>query len=76
MFELQNPNEIFKKELNWKEDQKLVISAIMRKKKFDSFPKEDRESLKNNKFEINEFKGKDPENMSKEIDLVLVKYSK
>ena len=76
MFELQNPNEIFKKELNWKEDQKLVISAIMRKKKFDSFPKEDRESLKNNKFEINGFKGKDPENMSKEIDLVLVKYSK
>jgi hypothetical protein len=75
MFELKSPNKIFENKLNWK-DEKLVISAIMRKEKFYSFPKKDRESLENNKFKIDEFKGKDPKNPSKEIDLVLVKYSR
>lgn len=76
MFELQNPNEVFKEEINWRESENLTISAIMRKEKFLSFPEEDRESLKKDNFEIKEFKGKNPNEPKKDIDLVLIRKSK
>ena len=75
MFELQNPNEIFKGVIDW-QDEDLVISAIMRKKKFISFPQKDRNSFESNNIEMKEFKGKDPSDPEKEIDLVLVRYSR
>ena len=74
MFELKNPNDIFKNEIGWQGDEDLVISAIMQKKKFDSFPEKDRDSLKD--FEIRNFKGKNPDSPKEEIDLVLISYSR
>ena len=74
MFELKNPNDIFKNEIGWQGDEDLVISAIMQKKKFDSFPEKDRDSLKD--FEIRNFKGKNPDSPKEEIDLVLIRYSR
>lgn len=76
MFELDNPNEIFKDQIDWKDNEDLMISAIMKKEKFISFPEQDRESLESNNFEIKEFKGKNPDNPEEEIDLVLVRYSR
>ena len=76
MFELQNPNEIFKNEIDWKKDEDFVVSGIVRKEKFNSFPEQDRKSLKSNNIEIKEFKGKNPDNPKEEIDLVLVRYSR
>ena len=75
MFELQNPNEIFKDVIDWK-DEDLVISAIMRKEKYESFSDQDCNSLKNNKFKIKNFQAKDPDNPKEKIDLVLVRYSR
>ena len=75
MFELKNPNDIFKNEIGWQGDEDLVISAIMQKKKFDSFPKKDRDSL-NAAFIITDFKGKNPDDPKEEIDLVLIRYSR
>lgn len=76
MFELESPNKIFKNEIDWKQNEKLVITAIMRKEKYQSFPEQDRKSLKSNDFEIKEFKEKHPDNPKEEIDLVLVRYSR
>jgi len=76
MFELQNPNEIFKDQIIWKDDEDLVISAIMRKEKFNSFSEKERKSLEHNNFKIKEFKGKNPDNPNEEIDLVLLRNSK
>ena len=74
MFELKNPNDIFKNEIGWQGDEDLVISAIMQKKKFDSFPEKDRDSLED--FKITNFKGKNPDSPKEEIDLVLIRYSR
>jgi hypothetical protein len=74
MFELENPNKIFKNEIGWQSDEDLVISAIMQKKKFDSFTKKDRDSLED--FKIKNFKGKNPDSPKEEIDLVLIRYSR
>ncbi len=76
MFELQNPNEIFKSEIDWKNNEDLVVSAIMKQDKFMSFPESDRTSLERNGFKIKKFKGKEPRDLKKDIDLVLVRYSR
>ena len=74
MFELENPSKIFSNEINWKKNEKLVISLIMRKRKFLSFPKKDRDSLES--FQIENFKGKNPDSPQTEMDLVLIRYSR
>ncbi len=76
MWGLKSPSKIFENVIGANGSEALLVVAIMRKEKFESFPNKDRDSLSQNSFQVKEFKAKDPNDPQKEIDLVLIKYSK
>lgn len=76
MWGLKSPSKIFADKIARKGDEKLLIAAIMRKQKFESFPEECRKDLLKNSFEETHFQSPDPDDPESMIDLVLVKYTR
>ena len=76
MWGLSSPGKIFKNQIEKNGNEELLIVGIMKKEKFEKFPEEDRKNLKNNSFNVKHFQASDPNDSEKQIDLVLVKYSR
>lgn len=76
MWTIQNPLRVFEDifELN-KNDFGFIVVTLMRKEKFNSFPKEDKEKLEKSKeFWIKDVKIRDPDNPAKLLDAKLIAY--
>jgi len=76
MWTIQNPLKVFEDvfELN-KNEFGFIVVTLMRKEKFNSFPKEDRDKLEKSKeFGIRDVKIRDPDNPAKLLDAKLIAY--
>ena len=72
MWTIQNPLRVYKELFNLNGDN-FQLFAIMRKIKYESFPKEDKDSIeKEAGISINDVKIQDPDNPAKQIEAKLI----
>ena len=75
MWQIQNPLRVYENFCKVDDDNKFHLFALMRKEKYDSFPKEDSKKLEANKdISVQDIKIKDPNNPAKLIDAKLIKF--
>ncbi len=74
MWQIKSPLRFFSEIIVPEQDRQMSVFAIMRKEKFESFGKNDKELARKN-FSVSEIKIKSPENPQKLIDAVLVSFA-
>ncbi|MBU0457382.1 MAG: NgoPII family restriction endonuclease [Nanoarchaeota archaeon] len=73
MWQIQNPLKVYEEHCNIENKDKFHLFALMRKEKYDSFPKEDRIELENNALiSVKDIKIKDPNNPANLVSAKLV----
>ena len=76
MWILKNPYKIFENDIDYKPTkQSFSLFSLMTKEKFDSFPKEDRDSILNdNEIKYKYLKILNPNNPVKQMDAIIIRY--
>jgi len=75
MWQIQNPLTVYKDFCKIEGDKKFHLFALMRKDKYDSYPKADINKIENNKnIVIQNIKIRDPNNTAKMVDAKLISY--
>ncbi|MBI2660434.1 NgoPII family restriction endonuclease [Candidatus Woesearchaeota archaeon] len=75
MWHIKNPLRVYESHCKVESDGKFHLFAIMKKDKYDSFPKEDRQKVESNKeISVSEIKIKNPNNPAKQIDAKLISF--
>ncbi len=73
MWQIQNPLKVYEDFCSISDKEKFHLFALLRKEKYDSFPKEDIEELENHpEIEVKGIKIKDPNNPAKLIEAKLI----
>ncbi len=73
MWQIQNPLKVYEESCNISDKEKFHLFALLRKEKYESFPKKDTGELENNpKIDVKDIKIKDPNNPSKLIESKLI----
>lgn len=73
MWQIQNPLKVYEEHCKIENKDKFHLFALMRKEKYDSFPKEDIKRLESNaKLEVKDIKIKDPNNPAKLVSAKLI----
>lgn len=73
MWQIQNPLKVYKDSCNISNKEKFHLFALLRKEKYNSFPKEDIKELENHPdIEVKDIKIKDPNNPAKLIEAKLI----
>jgi len=74
MWTIQNPLKVFTELFNFKKDEnEFVLISLMRKLKYNSFPKDDRNLIEKDKyFNLKDVKIQDPNNPAKQLDAKLI----
>ncbi len=75
MWQIENPIVVFSKYCKLASNKKFNLFAIMRKDKFNSFPKEDLRKLESNGVSIQDIKIKEPNNPAHLVDAMLISFS-
>lgn len=76
MWQIQNPMRVFSEICNYDKSNKFSLFAIMRKDKYNSFPKENIKEIESTKgIIVTDIKIKDPNNPAKMIDSKLISFS-
>ena len=77
MWLLKNPFQVFDEHLQRDFNPNFSLSCIVLKNKFDSFPKDDKKIILDDKeFKYKEIRIKDPNNPAQFLDAVLIRYDK
>ena len=74
MWQIKTPIRFFSEIIVPEQGKQMSVFAIMRKEKFESFEKDEKELARKN-FSVSEVKIKSPENPRKLIDAVLVSFA-
>ena len=75
MWQIQNPLVVYKNFCKIEDNDKFHLFALMRKDKYDTFPKDDSKNLEANKdISIKDIKIKDPNNPAKIIEAKLISF--
>lgn len=75
MWQIQNPLKVYKNFSNVGDNDKFHLFALMRKNKYDSFPKEDSKKLEANKdISVKDIKIKDPNNPARLVEAKLISF--
>lgn len=77
MWHIENPRKVFNYVMDkyYNENNEMNVFLIMKKEKYNSFDKEDRDLIENNPFLTNEdIKIKNPDNPANLIDAKLIFY--
>ena len=75
MWQIQNPLSVFKEFCKIGDNEKFHLFALIKKDKYNSFPREDSKKLESNKdISIKEIRIKDPNNPVKFIDAKLISF--
>ena len=73
MWHIENPLTVYKNIYEVNKELSFSLSCILQKSKFDSFPKKDRDAIKNNKnITTKDIKIKNPNNPAQMLDAVLI----
>ncbi len=72
MWHIDNPLRVFDYIYQHKEENAFALACLMKKSKFDSFPKHDREQIEQLPFQIQNVKIKNPNNPVQLMDAVLI----
>ena len=73
MWQIQNPLKVYKEHCKIVDKTKFHLFALMRKEKYDSFPKEDIKLLESNsKLTVKDIRIKDPSNPAKLVNAKLI----
>lgn len=73
MWHIDNPIRAFDYVINYNEAKEFTMFAIMKKSKYLSLPRADREEIESNNISISDIKIKDPNNPVNRIDAKLIK---
>lgn len=76
MWHLKSPRKIFENEIDSEDGDNLRVIAIMKKEKYDGFPENDKSVLFENSFKIKYFTSPNPNNITEQIDLVVISFCK
>lgn len=75
MWQIQNPLRVYEEHCKIERAEKLHIFALMRKEKYDSYPKEDISKIeRNSRLNVKDIKIKDPNNPAKQVNAKLITY--
>lgn len=75
MWQIQNPLKLYKNFCDVGDNDKFHLFALMRKDKYDSFPKEDSKKLEANKvISVKDIKIKDPNNPARLVEAKLISF--
>jgi len=75
MWQIQNPLTVYKNFCRIKDNDKFHLFALMRKDKYNTFPKDDSKKLEANKdISVKDIKIKDPNNPAKIIEAKLISF--
>ncbi|MBD3360362.1 NgoPII family restriction endonuclease [Candidatus Peregrinibacteria bacterium] len=73
MWHIQNPIKVYEDFCNISDKEKFHLFALLRKEKYDSFPKEDAKELENHpEISVKDIKIKDPNNPAKMVEAKLI----
>ena len=75
MWQIQNPLKVYKEFCKIENAEKFHLFALLRRDKYNSFPKEDRSKIEGNKsISVNDIKIRDPNNPAKLVEAKLISY--
>jgi len=73
MWQIQNPLKVYESSCKISDKDKFHLFALLRKEKYDSFPKEDTKELENHpEIHVKDIKIKDPNNPANLIEAKLI----
>lgn len=75
MWQIQNPLNVYKEFCKIRDTEKFHLFALMRKEKYNSFPKEDSKKLESNRdVLVKDIKIKDPNNPVRFVEAKLISF--
>jgi len=77
MWIIQNPIAFFSEYYQWDENKDFSLVALMKKSKYDSFPREDRDELENNdQIQVSDLNIRDPGDRATTMEATLVVFER